>query len=43
MIVHELRLSWRSLLRRENHGFTLATVATLALAIAAVTTMVSLT
>jgi putative ABC transport system permease protein len=42
MIVQEFRLSWRGLLRRENHGFTFATVATLALAMAAVTTIASL-
>jgi putative ABC transport system permease protein len=41
-MLHELRLSWRSLLRPENHGFTLATTLTLALAMTAVTTIVSL-
>jgi putative ABC transport system permease protein len=41
-MLHELRLSWRSLLRPENHGFTLATTLTLALAMTAVTSIVSL-
>ena len=41
-MLHELRQSWRSLLRRENHAYTFATTATLALAIAAATAIVQL-